>query len=55
MMVGFYSDPNGDHRLSTLRTVLAQAWDDMQRGIIREPPPWFASGQLSAPSTSVQP
>ena len=35
--VTFYSDPNATHRLSTLKTILNQAWDDMEHGIVRTP------------------
>lgn len=36
--VGFYSDPKATHRLYTMQDILAQAWDDMEHGIVREPP-----------------
>src|SRR5581483_1121081 len=35
--VTFYSDPNATHRLYTLRTIFAQAWTDMENGIVRTP------------------
>jgi pimeloyl-ACP methyl ester carboxylesterase len=35
--VTYYSDPKATHRLYTLRTILAQAWDDMEHGIVRTP------------------
>lgn len=35
--VTFYSDPDATHRLYTLRTILAQAWSDMQNGVVRTP------------------
>ncbi|MGB8519962.1 MAG: alpha/beta fold hydrolase [Candidatus Tumulicola sp.] len=35
--VTFYSDPNATHRLYTLRTILAQAWSDMENGVVRTP------------------
>lgn len=35
--VTFYSDPRATHRLYSLRTILAQAWSDMQNGIVRTP------------------
>jgi len=35
--VTFYSDAGATHRLYTLRTILAQAWSDMQNGIVRTP------------------
>jgi pimeloyl-ACP methyl ester carboxylesterase len=35
--VTFYSDPKATHRLYTLRTILAQAWTDMEAGIVRSP------------------
>jgi predicted esterase len=48
--VTFYSDPNATHRLVTLRTILGQAWDDMEAGIVRTPWSLTATGPLlSAP------
>lgn len=35
--VTFYSDSQATHRLYTLRTILAQAWDDMENGVVRTP------------------
>jgi predicted esterase len=35
--VTFYSDPNATHRLYSLRTILTQAWSDMENGIVRTP------------------
>ncbi len=44
--VTFYSDPNATHRLYTLRTILAQAWTDMENGVVRTPWTLTASGPL---------
>lgn len=44
--VTFYSDPIATHRLSTLRTILAQAWNDMENGVVRTPLTLKASGPL---------
>lgn len=46
--VTFYSDPNATHRLYTLRTILAQAWTDMENGVVRTPWTLTASGSLMA-------
>ncbi len=35
--VTFYSDPNATHRLYSLRTILGQAWSDMENGVVRTP------------------
>lgn len=35
--VTFYSDPKATHRLYTLRTIIGQAWSDMQNGVVRMP------------------
>lgn len=51
MDISFYSQPHGTHRLSTLLPILTQAWDDMERGIIRTAPPGFGAVLLpSAPA-----
>jgi pimeloyl-ACP methyl ester carboxylesterase len=44
--VTFYSDPNATHRLYTLRTILEQAWTDMEGGIVRTPWTLTATGPL---------
>ena len=44
--VTFYSDPKATHRLFTMRTILAQAWSDMENGIVRTPWTLTASGPL---------
>jgi predicted peptidase len=46
--VTFYSDPNATHRLYSLRTILDQAWNDMEGGIVRTPSSLTASGPLPA-------
>lgn len=35
--VTFYSDAKATHRLYTLRTILTQAWNDMENGVVRSP------------------
>jgi S-formylglutathione hydrolase FrmB len=35
--VTFYSQPDGTHSLYSLRSILAQAWGDMERGVVRMP------------------
>ncbi|HZY95462.1 MAG TPA: alpha/beta hydrolase-fold protein [Candidatus Cybelea sp.] len=35
--VAFYSEPNGTHALYSLRSILARAWTDMERGVVRSP------------------
>ncbi len=37
LAVTFYSQPDGTHELYSLRDTLSQAWDDMERGIVRLP------------------
>jgi predicted esterase len=49
--VTFYSDPNATHRLYTLRTILAQAWSDMENGVVRTP----YELKASVPLLGVQP
>jgi dienelactone hydrolase len=44
--VTFYSDPKATHRLFTLRTILEQAWGDMEAGVVRTPWKLTASGPL---------
>ncbi|MGA8534174.1 MAG: alpha/beta fold hydrolase [Candidatus Tumulicola sp.] len=44
--VTFYSDPNATHRLFTLRTILEQAWTDMEAGVVRTPWSLTATGPL---------
>ncbi|MEO6836654.1 MAG: alpha/beta hydrolase-fold protein [Candidatus Tumulicola sp.] len=44
--VTFYSDPQATHRLYTLRTILAQAWSDMENGVVRTPATLKAAGPL---------
>jgi predicted esterase len=44
--VTFYSDPNATHRLYTLRTILEQAWTDMEAGTVRTPWSLTANGPL---------
>jgi dienelactone hydrolase len=35
--VSFYSQPDGAHAMSSLRTILSRAWTDMERGVVRLP------------------
>jgi predicted esterase len=51
--VSFYSQPHGIHRLVTLLPILTQAWNDMDQGIVRAPPPGFSGAQL--PATPMMP
>jgi poly(3-hydroxybutyrate) depolymerase len=37
MAVTFYSQADGTHALHTLQPILAQAWSDMERGVVRLP------------------
>ncbi len=37
LAVTFYSQPDGTHSLYSLRPILSQAWDEMERGIVRSP------------------
>jgi predicted esterase len=37
LAVTFYSEPEGSHALYSLRSILAQAWRDMERGVVRSP------------------
>jgi S-formylglutathione hydrolase FrmB len=37
LQVTFYSQPDGTHSLYSLRPILSQAWDEMERGIVRSP------------------
>ncbi len=37
LAVTFYSEPDGTHALSSLRSVLSRAWTDMERGVVRLP------------------
>ncbi|MGB8909089.1 MAG: alpha/beta hydrolase-fold protein [Candidatus Cybelea sp.] len=37
LAVTFYSQPGGTHSLYSLRPILSQAWDEMERGIVRSP------------------
>jgi len=46
LAVTFYSDPNGTHELYSLRAILSQAWDDMERGIVRLPTGLSGSANL---------
>ena len=46
--VTFYSDPTATHRLYTLRTILAQAWEDMEAGVVRTPWALTATSPLMA-------
>jgi predicted esterase len=43
--VAFYSQPDGTHALRSLGPILSQAWNDMERGIVRNP-----SGLTGAPN-----
>jgi dienelactone hydrolase len=43
--VSFYSQMDGTHALFTLQPALTQAWNDMQRGVVRSP-----SGLTGAPN-----
>jgi len=45
LAVAFYSQPDGTHALRSLAPILAQAWNDMERGIVRNP-----SGLTGAPN-----
>ncbi|HZY99893.1 MAG TPA: hypothetical protein VFE36_10000 [Candidatus Baltobacteraceae bacterium] len=55
--VSFYSQPHGTHRVVTLLPILAQAWDDMHRGIVRSPPPMVGGMVLpnAPPQTMLKP
>jgi S-formylglutathione hydrolase FrmB len=37
LAVTFYSEPDGTHALSSLRSILSRAWTDMERGVVRLP------------------
>jgi len=37
LKVTFYTDPNGTHELYSLRSILSQAWADMEAGAVRLP------------------
>lgn len=37
LAVTFYSQPDGTHSLYSLRPILSQAWDEMERGVVRSP------------------
>jgi S-formylglutathione hydrolase FrmB len=37
LAVTFYLQPDGTHSLYSLRPILSQAWDEMERGVVRSP------------------
>jgi hypothetical protein len=43
--VTFYSQSDGTHLLYSLRSILAQAWKDMEAGVVRFPEGLDAGGQ----------
>ena len=46
MAVTFYSQRDGTHELYTLRSIVAQAWNDMENGVVRLPVGLTGSGDL---------
>ena len=44
--VTFYSQPDGTHTLYSLRSILAQAWSEMERGVVRLPTGLTGSADL---------
>ncbi|HEX3370312.1 MAG TPA: hypothetical protein VHS56_12100 [Candidatus Cybelea sp.] len=44
--VTFYSQPDGTHSIYTLHSILAQAWLDMERGVVRSPAGLTGNGSL---------
>ena len=48
--VTFYSAPQGTHSLYTLRSTLAQAWTDMERGVVRLPTGLTGAPNLPEPA-----
>ncbi|HEY1881708.1 MAG TPA: hypothetical protein VGG51_01545 [Candidatus Cybelea sp.] len=46
LAVTFYSQPDGTHSIYTLRPIFAQAWLDMERGVVRPPAGLTGSGSL---------
>jgi len=44
--VTFYSQADGTHQLYSLRSILAQAWSDMERGVVRLPTGLTGSADL---------
>jgi predicted esterase len=44
--VTFYSAPDGTHSLYSLRSILAQAWFDMERGVVHLPAGLVGTGEL---------
>jgi predicted peptidase len=43
--VTFYSQADGTHLLYSLRSILSQAWSDMESGVVRSPEGLGAGGQ----------
>ena len=37
LKVTFYSQLDGTHSLYSLRPILSNAWDEMERGVVRSP------------------
>jgi len=50
LAVTFYSEPDGTHALSSLRSIFARAWLDMERGVVRLPV--GLSGSADLPSAA---
>lgn len=50
--ITFYTDPNGTHELYSLRSILSQAWTDMEAGVVRLP--LNLSGSADLPSAVVR-
>jgi predicted esterase len=46
LAVTFYSQPDGTHSIYSLRPILAQAWLDMERGVVRPPAGLTGNGSL---------
>ncbi|MGB8965635.1 MAG: hypothetical protein WCB99_08340 [Candidatus Cybelea sp.] len=46
LAVTFYSQPDGTHLLYSLRSILSQAWNDMERGAVRLPSDLTGHGAL---------
>lgn len=46
LQVSFYSKLDGTHSLYSLRSTLAQAWNDMERGVVRLPTGLTGAGNL---------
>jgi dienelactone hydrolase/uncharacterized protein YciI len=50
MEVSLYSEPRGTHELRTLLPAFSQAWDDMERGVVRLPWDLPVDGRLPVAS-----